>query len=146
MEFGYICIVNKTFKNISVFVLAALLVLSTTSFTVHKHFCGSFLVGVSLVVPTAGCGMEQAMQPGDSCEQSKLPGCCTDKEELIQGQDTLKLDLTAVHLQHVLFATLHTNWYIELPALSLQTSTMVFDNGPPVYKQPLYILHDALLI
>ena len=137
---------KKTFKNISVFVLAALLVLSTTSFTVHKHFCGSFLVDISLVLPTAGCGMEQAIQPENNCEQSKLPGCCTDKQELVQGQDTLTLDFISVDLQQLFFPTFHTNSHVELSELPLQTSTMVFENGPPLYKQPLYILHDALLI
>lgn len=90
--------------------------------------------------------MEQTLQPEDSCEQNKLPGCCTDKEELVQGQDILKLDLTAIYLQHVLFATIPINWYIELPESPSQTSTRVFDTSPPGYNQPLYILHDALLI
>lgn len=48
----------KALKNIGITIMAAIVLCSTLSFSVHKHFCGPFLKDVSVIVPSHGCGVE----------------------------------------------------------------------------------------
>ncbi|MDP5101897.1 MAG: hypothetical protein NWQ09_11270 [Nonlabens sp.] len=136
---------KKTAHTIFAYFMSAVLILSTMSFTVHKHFCGAFLANVSLIVPSAGCGMEQALTE-DSCELSELPGCCNDKQELLQGQDTLKMDVLAVFQTAVYYAPGITNWFTK-PIQTLKNAPAAnLANAPPLIQRHLYILHDSFLI
>lgn len=67
--------------------MAILLLLSTVSFTVEKHFCGDVLVDTAVFQKVKGCGMEMVTE-------SKTPmkkGCCKDEIEVVKGQDDLNL-------------------------------------------------------
>lgn len=80
----YICIVIKQFLHKSFSALLALLVLfSTVSFTVEKHFCGDVLVDVSVFSEAQKCSME-------SMEILMKKTCCKDEIEVIKGQEELK--------------------------------------------------------
>lgn len=136
---------KKTVQIFFAYFLAAVLILSTMSFTVHKHFCGAFLANVSLIVPSSGCGMEQFMTE-DSCELNALPSCCHDKQELLQGQDTLKMDVLAVFQTAVYYAPEITNGFTK-PIQTLKNApTANLANAPPLIQRHLYILHDSFLI
>ena len=77
---------SKINKILSVF-LAIIVLLSTFSFTVEKHYCGDFLIDVSFIGQTSSCGMQ--MNEGSSEMKKK---CCKDEISKIQGQDELKKD------------------------------------------------------
>ena len=92
----------KIFLNKSLSVLlAVLLVFSTLSVTVEKHYCGNQLVDVSLFFSAEKCGME----PADASGKDVLKkACCKDTVELIKGQDELtKADLDGLQLFKSLF-------------------------------------------
>lgn len=74
---------NLTHKVTSMF-LAVLVVFSTLSFTVEKHFCGNTLVDVAIFTEVKGCGMEAA-----SMAKMKKP-CCKEEVEIIKGLEDLK--------------------------------------------------------
>lgn len=125
--------------------MAVVLVLSTTSFSVHKHFCGSFLVDVSIVVPSSGCGMEQDLAVS-TCEVVKSVSCCSDKQELVQGQDTLKMDFFAFAMSPFYTIPQGISWFfspVVIPTLKAVTNLA---NAPPETRRQLYILHDSFLI
>lgn len=68
--------------------MTILLLFSTVSFTVEKHFCGDVLVDTAVFQKVRGCGMEMAIE-------SKTPvkkGCCKDEIEVVKGQDNLNLN------------------------------------------------------
>lgn len=44
--------------KISSFLLVLIVLFSTFSFTIEKHYCGDFLVDVSFTGKADGCGME----------------------------------------------------------------------------------------
>ena len=73
------------FSKIASVSLAFLVLFSTFSFTVEKHYCGDFLVDVSYLGETEGCGMEM-----DSIDAVKKKNCCKDEVENIEGQDELQ--------------------------------------------------------
>ena len=72
-----------TYKVFSV-ALALLVLFSTVSFTIEKHFCGDVLVDVSMFVEADKCGME-------AMESLQQKSCCKDEIEVIQGQNELKV-------------------------------------------------------
>mgnify|MGYP005989950577 CR=1 FL=1 len=71
--------------KISTLTLAFLVLFSTLSFTVEKHYCGDFLVDVSFAGKAEGCGMKM-----DSKIISIKKNCCKDEIHQIEGQDELQ--------------------------------------------------------
>lgn len=64
-------------------VLSFLVLFSTVSFTVEKHFCGDTLVDVSIFSEADKCGMP-------AMEMTQKKSCCKDEIEIVKGQDELK--------------------------------------------------------
>ncbi len=78
----------KTKFNIIFSVIMALMVLlSTLSFTIEKHFCGDTLIDVALFSELENCGMAMETISVDSMKKKQ---CCHDILEVVQGQDKLK--------------------------------------------------------
>ena len=74
--------------------MAVLVLFSTMSFTVEKHFCGKSLVGHAVFSSvekcqseTHSCGVEGMM----SHMKMDKDSCCSDKTESIYGQDELNI-------------------------------------------------------
>lgn len=63
--------------------LAFLVLFSTLSITVEKHFCGDTLIDVAVFSEAKGCGMEMKSE-----RKIKKP-CCKDVVEIVKGQDEL---------------------------------------------------------
>ena len=79
----------KQFLHKSFSVLLALLVLfSTVSFTIEKHFCGDVLVGVSVFAEAEKCGIEAFEMKKEAITKKS---CCKDELNVVQGQNELKL-------------------------------------------------------
>ena len=68
--------------------LALLVLISTVSFTVEKHFCGDTLVDVAVFSEAEKCSME-ALEL--AMEKITKKPCCKDTVDLIEGQDELQL-------------------------------------------------------
>lgn len=78
------------FHKISAIFLAILVLGSTMSFSVGKHFCGDYLVSTALFSKAAGCGMEMTLpkKQEKDCNVTKK-SCCSDEEIVLLGQDEL---------------------------------------------------------
>ena len=78
---------KKYISKIAAIFLALVVLLSTFSFNVEKHFCGDFLVAISYVGNVASCDDVEE----DSCESKTIePSCCKDDVELIKGQTQIQ--------------------------------------------------------
>ena len=75
---------KQRFSNIASFSLALLVLFSTFSFKVEKHFCGDFLIDVSFVGDADDCGMHAEKA------SNKKKNCCKDEVHYIEGQDELQ--------------------------------------------------------
>ena len=75
---------KSIFTKISSALLAFLVLFSTLSFTVESHYCGGFLMDISVVGEANDCGMkvEQKMA------KEKI-NCCKDEVIITDGQDEL---------------------------------------------------------
>ena len=68
--------------------LALIVLFSTVSFTIEKHFCGNTLVDVSLFTEADKCKMESFEI---KLEKITKKPCCKDTVDLIEGQDELNI-------------------------------------------------------
>ncbi len=66
--------------------MAFLVLFSTFSFTVEKHYCGDFLIDVSYTGKAYNCGMDM-----EAKALAKKKNCCKDEIQKIEGQDELQL-------------------------------------------------------
>jgi hypothetical protein len=67
--------------------LTVLVLFTTVSLTVEKHFCGDNLIDFSLFSPAEKCGM--AIEPSSLNHESVEKSCCKDVIEVISAQSQL---------------------------------------------------------
>lgn len=98
----------KTFSSL----LALLVLMSTFSFTLEKHFCGDTLIDVAVFSELSNCGMDmKTIHTNDISEKS----CCKEIVEIIKGQDQLKkVSLEDVHFDQLIFANQIYPTYLNL--------------------------------
>ena len=76
---------KQQFITITSIALSLLVLFSTVSFTVEKHYCGDFLMDVSFLGDADDCGMDM-----EKVTSAKKKGCCKDEVHQIEGQDELQ--------------------------------------------------------
>ena len=122
--------------------LALLVLLSTFSFTVDKHYCGDFLVDVSFTGEAEGCGMKM-----DQTSSTKKKNCCKDEVQKIEGQDELqnhKVDNITFENQQFLvtFLTSYKDLFVEIES----NNKFYKDFSPPDIPLDYQILYQTFLI
>ena len=115
--------------KISAVMLAMLVFVSTTSFSVEQHFCGDHLVAVSFFGEAQTCAMEKALAKRSGCESVKSE-CCEDETLIVEGQDELKIQFDDLTKDQLRFLTTFTYTYIDLFA-GLEQHFVPFDGYPP---------------
>ncbi|WP_298237861.1 hypothetical protein [uncultured Algibacter sp.] len=120
--------------------LALLVLFSTVSFTVEKHFCGDVLVDVSVFADVEKCAME-------AMEMKQKKSCCKDEVEVVKGQDDLKFssfeDLDFEQEQFLTaFAYSYINLFEGLPKQIIPHK----DYSPPNLIQDIQVLDEVFLI
>ncbi len=77
---------KKTISNIAVFFLTALLLFSSVSFTVEKHFCGGQVFSESFFGKAEKCGMDDDLCKAENNNPSfTKKSCCKDEIQFING-------------------------------------------------------------
>ena len=134
------------FNKITAVLVAFLLLLSTFSFTVAKHYCGDFLVAISFTGNADDCGMK--MQ-----KVTKKKNCCRDEVHQIEGQDELQQNsidefnfskqqfLVSFYISYLLFSC-----FVILLSLSPLISFSFVSLNFLIFILCLIILYQILLI
>lgn len=130
-------VLHKSFSAL----LGLLVLFSTVSFTVEKHFCGDTLIDVAVFSEAHNC----AMGMNDIVVEKKH--CCKDVVEVVEGQDQLKIssfeDLDFEQLQFVAsFVYTYHNLFESLPNQIIPHK----DYSPPNLVFDLQVLNDTFLI
>jgi len=140
----YLCRYMKELLHrfVSVF-LASLVLVSTMSFTVEKHFCGDVLVDVSLFANAKKCGMDNEKATTETFKKS----CCKDEVKLIKGQDELKFNtFDDLKFQQQIFLQTFVYSYVGLYE-SLPKKIIPNKNySPPNIVQDIQVLDEVYLI
>lgn len=124
--------------------MAFLLLCSTVSFTLQKHFCGDELIEVSVFSSLDGCGMDMGSATIATLEKKE---CCKDEIHLIKGQDQLKLtNFNNLSFGHQLFLTTYIYSYMNLfEGLPMQ-SIPHKDYFPPNLVADIQVLDQVFII
>lgn len=92
--------------------MALLVLFSTISFTVEKHYCGPVLIDVAVFSEAQDCGMKMNMA---ASETKMKKGCCKDEVQVLHGQDELKVSsFDDLEFDQQLFLAAFTYSYIDL--------------------------------
>ena len=124
--------------------MAVLVLFSTVSFTVEKHFCGDVLIDSAVFTEAQKCKMEAF-----EIEQSKITKkhCCKDELEVVKGQDKLKrsqFEEVTFEQQVFVFSFIYsyTNSLEELPNLIIPHKYY----SPPILIDDIQVLDEVFLI
>jgi len=99
---------NKLFS----ITLACLVLFSTLSLTVEKHYCGDNLIDIAVFSKAESCGMDM---DSVSVTYSENKHCCKNEIEILQGQDELKnASFEDLQFQQQLFFTTLVYSYLNL--------------------------------
>ncbi len=130
-------------KTVS-FVLALLVLFSTISFTIEKHFCGDTLIDVAIFKEAQKCAKE-AFEMEQALITKK--NCCKDELEIVKGQDELKYskfeDLQIdqqLFIEHFVYS--YVNLFEGLPHHVIPHK----DYSPPVLVKDIHVIDQIFLI
>ena len=124
-------------QHIASLTLAILVLFSTFSFTVDKHFCGSHLVDKAVFSKAKTCGMDM----GDMAE-----GCCTNEKSSVEGQDELKLNFDSLDLDQQVFITTFAYTYFQLFETLPKEEIPFSDYSPPLLVYDIQLVDQVFLI
>ncbi|TRO67061.1 HYC_CC_PP family protein [Christiangramia sabulilitoris] len=129
---------KKAFQHIISLCMAFMVMLSTMSFTVDKHFCGSHLVDQAVFSKAKTCGMQMS---------TDMEGhCCTNQKVSVEGQDELKVSFDSFDFQQQLFITTFSFTYFNLFE-SLPKQIIPFkDYSPPLLVTDIQLADQVFLI
>ncbi|MBQ0786634.1 MAG: hypothetical protein KBT69_03980 [Oceanihabitans sp.] len=124
--------------------MAFLVLFSTVSLTIEKHFCGDVLVDISIFSEGEDCGKDTI-----EMEQTAITkkNCCKNQIDVVQGQKDLAIKtFDDLEFEQQLFLTAFTYSY---SALFEGVSTQIIipeAYAPPRLVVDLQLVHDTFLI
>ncbi|MAY21226.1 MAG: hypothetical protein CMC74_00405 [Flavobacteriaceae bacterium] len=136
------------FSKIISFFLAALILLSTSSFTVDMHFCCNKLVDMSLIGKAKVCAekVQKKKEPTKQCTTLQEKDCCSNQSFVKTGDDTIKKTNTQLEAETIIF--LNTFFYVYVNLFEgLEKNIVPFKQyRPPLLSKDIQILHETYLI
>ncbi|OEJ99436.1 hypothetical protein A8C32_08680 [Flavivirga aquatica] len=125
-------------------ILALLVLFSTVSFTIEKHFCGDVLVDVSIFTEVEKCAMEAYEIALEKI--TKIP-CCKDKIDVVKGQDELKMSsFDDLDLEQQRFIIVYTYSYTNLLEYLQKEIIPHKDYSPPNLVTNIQVLDQVFII
>ena len=132
-----------------VFFLALLLLFSSTSFSVSKHFCGGEVVSISYYLAAEGCGIEpqKDMCPADlQISHVSKTSCCSEETKVLQGSDflekTTKITPSKLGQFFAVFPCTELSALLAATVNSYQASVY---KPPPLFTERI-VLYESFLI
>ena len=124
--------------------MAVLVLFSTVSFTVEKHYCGDVLIDSAVFSQAQKCDMESSDESESNVTKKH---CCKDELEVVEGQDKLKQSqIEDVSFEHSVFIVSYLYSYCksfeELPKLIIPHK----DYSPPNLINDIQVLDEVFLI
>ena len=138
----------KRLHQIIAICLACTLVLSTTSFSIVKHYCGNHLVDTSWFGKAKHCAMEMAMTQAASCENTvQKSSCCSDKHTFVKGQDELKFHKDQITFKKIVLSNKTIFGHNLQSIQETEQNHIPFDGyPPPLITYNLTVLYETYLI
>lgn len=135
---------KKGFQKSVSTVLALLVLVSTFSFTIDKHYCGSILVDQAVFSKASTCGMEMNSQARTALMDDDH--CCSNENIMVEGQDELKISFNSIAFDQQVFLTAFTFSFNELFEGLPQQVILYKNYTPPLIVKDIPVLNDTFLI
>lgn len=134
------------FNKISAFLMALVVMFSTMSFSINKHYCMDHLVDVSFILPADNCGMEMDFTDNTEGSQLTAGACCADEHIAVEGQEDVKPspEWSPEKQQLVAAAFLYT--YSLLFEEEEIEKNEFLDYSPPLITKDLPVIYESYLI
>lgn len=134
----------KLLRTISSLLLAALVLMASSSFYVGVHSCGGTVNAIAFLNEADGCGHQQ-LPP---CHRKAMEGCCDDEQIVHQSQD-LKTTATTVSLTAISYSPIihHTVILSEIiPTVELNPVAYFSDHPPALTGNDIIVSIQSFLI
>lgn len=120
-------------------IMVILVLFSTVSFTVEKHYCAGNLIDVAIFTEVDKCG--------DNMEESPIKSCCKDEVDVVKGQDQLLVNsFDELDFNKQIFLTTFVHSYSNL-FVSLPKQIIPFkDYSPPNLVYDIHVLDQVFII
>lgn len=123
-----------------------LVVVSTTSFTISKHYCLGRLVKTTIIVENSGCDAKTSEQYNKSTEFKVNHPCCDDVHHVVEG-------LEDFHFEKQQISDFNIDFYCEINSIDLdflaierKTESLYFSYKPPPLHKTIYQYNETYLI
>lgn len=126
--------------------MALLLLASTISWTVEKHYCMGHLMDMSFFAEAEDCGMIMPSSENSSTAITDDDSCCKDERIVVEGQDDLQLSFENVTVEQQLFLLAFTYSYFNLVEISSERPLLNEYYPPPLLIKDIQLLDEVFLI
>lgn len=126
--------------------MALLLLLSTVSWKVEKHYCMGRLMDVALFTDAESCGMDMSMGIMEENVNETKNSCCDDEVVFVEGQDDLKLSFNDLDIVQQSFLFAFTYTYLSCLQDLRQQPVPHEHYPPPILVQDIQLLDEVFRI
>ncbi len=139
---------TKISYKILAVLMSFVVLFSTTSFAITKHFCGETLVDTSIFSKASTCGMESQKDTSVTISGCSIvkKDCCTDVQILIDGQDELQLQVDKITFEQQVFITSFVHTYINLFEGLDNNVSSYEEYKPPLVVRQIFKIDETYLI
>lgn len=134
---------QRLHKSVSI-LMAFLVLFSTVSFAIEKHFCGDTLIDVAVFSKPDNCGTDAY---STTTLNVKEKHCCSDEVEIIKGQDQLKLSVFEdINFDQQIFLVSYVYTYISCLEVLSQHVVPFQNYFPPHVIRDIQVLDQVFII
>lgn len=139
-------LMKQTLNRLFSVSMAMLLLASTTSWTVGKHYCMGHLMDVSLFAAAEDCGMAMSTSSDDNSHITDQNSCCNDELIVVEGQDDLKISFEETSLDQQLFFISFAYTYLNLFNDLVERPVPNEQYPPPILVKDIQLLDEVFII
>ena len=140
---------NRFQQFISV-AMALLVLVSTLSVSIEKHYCGDHLVDIAIFADVQKCNMEASDEGLESSDERSVlmaESCCKDVIDLYEGQDELSLEKTKVlNADQKVFIMSFAYVFSGIKTIDSQHATAYKYDPLPKTTRDIQVLNQVFLI
>jgi len=130
--------------KIQALLLAFLMLVSTVSWTIEKHYCFGSLIDIAFFHEADTCGMDIGLVNATVDEEGNL--CCEHEVITIPGQDNLKISYYDIDLGQQMFIGAYVAYHLYQFLPESQHLSPYVDYPPPILVKDIHILDQVFLI
>lgn len=137
---------KKRIQKIVACAMALLLLVSTVSWTIEKHYCLGALVDVAFFKEAQNCGMDMELASEEDGIAKDMDGCCSNEVVVVEGQQDLTLSWDDISLEQQVFLYVFTQTYTTQFKILEEHIVPHKNYPPPILIRDSIILDQVFLI